>query len=86
MLKVRLDLDTEKREVTPPADFVKALKAAPPAWDRWRELSYTYQREYTEALLDAKKPETRARRLASAVQTIRARPERRTRKPARPSF
>ena len=80
-IEVRLDLDPDKREVKPPADFVKALKAAPPAWDRWRELSYTHQREYTEALLDAKKPETRAPRLASAVQTIRLRPERKTRKP-----
>src|SRR5208337_254441 len=49
-IEVRLDLDIDKREVKPPADFVKALKAAPPAWDRWRELSYTHQREYTEAL------------------------------------
>jgi hypothetical protein len=31
-LRVRLDLDTDARTVTPPADFVKALKAAPPAW------------------------------------------------------
>ncbi len=72
-LEVRLDLDTEKREVKPPADFVKALKAAPPAWDRWQEMSYTHQREYVEALADAKKPETRARRLENAVQTIRKR-------------
>ena len=74
-LEVRLDLDTEKREVTLPADFAKALKAAPPAWQRWREMSYTHQREYVEALAAAKKPETRARRLESAVQAIRARPE-----------
>jgi len=75
-LEVRLDLDTEKREVKPPADFVKALKATPPAWDRWQDLSYTHQREYVEALAGAKKPDTRARRLASAVQTIRLGPER----------
>ena len=81
-LEVRLDLDTEKREVKPPADFVKALKAAPPAWGRWQEMSYTHQREYVEALADAKKPETRARRLESAVQAIRNRPER-TRRSAR---
>src|SRR5438034_11462414 len=36
-LDVRLDLDTDKREVKPPADFVKALKGASPAWSRWRE-------------------------------------------------
>jgi hypothetical protein len=75
-LEVRLELDTEKREVKPPADFVRALKAAPPAWERWRELSYTHQREYVEALAGAKKPETRARRLESAVQALRLRPQR----------
>jgi len=73
-VEVRLELDTEKREVKPPADFVKALKAAPPAWERWQELSFTHQREYVDALADAKKPETRARRLESAVKMIAARP------------
>jgi hypothetical protein len=85
-LEVRLDLDTDKREVKPPADLVKALKAAPPAWERWRELSYSHQREYVEALAGAKKPETRARRLESAVQAIRLWPERKKGKPARLSF
>jgi len=79
-LEFRLDPDTEKREVKPPADFVKALKAAPPAWDRWQEMSYTHQREYVEALAGAKRPETRTRRLEGAVQAIRARPERQVRK------
>jgi hypothetical protein len=73
-LEVRLDLDTDKREVEPPADFVKALKAAPPAWERWQELSYTHQREHVEALEQAKKPETRARRMEAAVRMIVARP------------
>jgi hypothetical protein len=72
-IDVRLDLDTEKREVKPPAELVRALKAAPPAWDRWRELSYSHQREYAEAIEEAKKPETRARRVAGAVRMIRQR-------------
>ena len=71
-LDVRVELDTETREVTPPADLVKALKAAPPAWDRWRELSYTHQREHAEAVESAKKPETRARRVSKAVELVRA--------------
>ena len=75
-LEVRLELDTETREVKPTADFVSALKAAPPAWQRWRELSYSHQREYAEAIEEAKKPETRARRIEGAVRAIRARPER----------
>jgi bacteriocin resistance YdeI/OmpD-like protein/uncharacterized protein DUF1905 len=66
---VRLELDTDKREVKPQADFIKALKAAA-AWDRWRELSYTHQREYVEAIDEAKKPETRARRIENAVKAL----------------
>lgn len=69
-LDVRLDLDTEKREVEPPHDFVQALKAAPPAWERWQEMSFTHQREWVEALADAKKPETRVRRMQNAVDAI----------------
>ncbi|MEW6735375.1 MAG: YdeI/OmpD-associated family protein [Acidobacteriota bacterium] len=66
-VEVKLELDTEKREVKPPSDLIKALKATPVAWDRWRELSFTHQREYVEAIQEAKKPETRARRIENAV-------------------
>ena len=73
-LRVKLELDESERDVTPPKDFVKALEAAPPAWDRWQELSFTHRREHVEAIEGAKKPETRARRLAAAVRAIAARP------------
>ena len=73
-LDVTIALDEEKREVTPPEDFVAALKAAPPAWERWSELSFTHQREYVEALADAKQPATRARRMESSVKAIAERP------------
>jgi hypothetical protein len=72
-LEVTLELDTQQREVRPPADLVKALKAAPPAWDRWRELSYSHQREHAEAVEEAKKPETRARRIEGAVRAVGSR-------------
>jgi len=71
-LQVRLELDTEKREIKPPPDLVKALKAQPPALERWRALSYTHQREHVEAIEGAKKPETRARRIAGAVSVLMA--------------
>ena len=73
-LRVKLELDEDLRDVTPPKDFVKALKTSPPAWDRWQELSYTHRREHVEAIEGAKKPETRARRLQAAVRMIAARP------------
>lgn len=72
-LRVTLELDTEKREVTPPADFVAALEAAPPAWARWGELSFSHQREHVEAIEGAKQPATRARRIAAAVTELRKR-------------
>ena len=75
-IDVRLELDTEKRDVTPPKDLVKALKAAG-ALDAWRALSYTHQREHVEAIEEAKKPETRTRRIERTVQMIVATPKRR---------
>lgn len=67
-LDVRLELDVEPRDVDPPADLVRALKKAPGAWPRWRALSYTNRRESVEGIEGAKKPETRARRIAAAVR------------------
>jgi hypothetical protein len=75
-LEIRLDLDTDPREIEPPADFVKALKGAPRAWERWQALSYSHQREHVEAIEEAKKPETRARRIENSVRTLRERPQR----------
>jgi hypothetical protein len=73
-LKVTLVLDTEPREVEAPADLVKALRSTAGAWDRWRELSYSHQREHVEAIEEARKPETRARRVEAAVRMVSARP------------
>jgi hypothetical protein len=78
-LSVTLELDSVRREIEPPADLTRALKAAPPAWDRWRELSYTHRREHVEAIQQAKKPETRARRIAGAVRMVTAKPAKRRR-------
>lgn len=72
VVEVRLDLDTFTREVTPPADLLRALKAVPKALQRWHALSYTHQREHVEAIEDAKKPETRARRIARAIEMLQA--------------
>lgn len=76
-LSVTLALDEGPRTVQPPADLARALKAIPLAWERWRELSYTHQREYAEAVQEAKKDETRLRRIESAVRAIAARPAKR---------
>lgn len=69
-VKVRIAADTEARVVDAPADLAKALKAESGIWKHWRELSYTAQRESVEAVLGAKKPETRKRRIAKVVDSV----------------
>ena len=76
-IDVRLELDTEERVITPPVDFVKALKSMPPAWERWGQLSYSHQREHVESVEGAKTAETRARRIARSVEAISRIPKRR---------
>ena len=67
---VRLELDTDKREVKPPSDLLRALRAIPGGSDRWRALGYTHRREHVEAIEAAKKPETRDRRIAAGIKMI----------------
>jgi hypothetical protein len=69
-LEIRLELDGDKREVTPPKDFAAALRAVPSGLELWRALSYSHQREHVEAIEGAKKPETRARRIEAAVRAV----------------
>ncbi|MCC6286238.1 MAG: DUF1905 domain-containing protein [Phycisphaerales bacterium] len=75
-VRVTLEEDTRPRTIECPAPLEAALRASPPAWERWTEMSYTHQREYAQAVLQAKRPETRERRIAGAVLAIRARPAR----------
>jgi hypothetical protein len=69
-IDVRVDLDTDKREIIPPADFRRSLESMRGALERWNRLSYSHQREHVEAIEGAKKPETRARRIEAAVRMI----------------
>jgi len=70
---VTLALDEELRTVDVPGDLAAALDAIPRARETWDKASFTHRREYVEALLDAKKPETRAKRLEKAVEFVKAR-------------
>ncbi|MEX1210005.1 MAG: YdeI/OmpD-associated family protein [Candidatus Nanopelagicales bacterium] len=67
---VDLSLDTAERTVDVPADFVKAMRAAGvrKAFDA---LSYSRRREQVRVIEEAKKPETRQRRIEAAIATLR---------------
>ena len=68
-----LELDEEPRTVTVPEDLFRALKKSAPARRAWNNLSYTHQREHVEAIEEAKRPETRTRRLAKVLEMLGAR-------------
>jgi Bacteriocin-protection, YdeI or OmpD-Associated/Domain of unknown function (DUF1905) len=71
-VEVTLELDTEPREITVPPDLAVALEAAPAAQAAFAALSYSRQRYHVESVEGAKKPQTRARRVAKAVEALAA--------------
>jgi hypothetical protein len=65
---VDLELDTEPREVTVPADLSAALNADPVARSYFAGLSYSNKRRHVLAIEGAKAADTRARRVAKSVE------------------
>jgi Bacteriocin-protection, YdeI or OmpD-Associated/Domain of unknown function (DUF1905) len=70
-VRVAIDLDTEPRTVAVPPDLRTALRADPEANAAFAQLSFTHRREYVEWVEEAKRPETRARRITRTVDGVR---------------
>jgi hypothetical protein len=68
---VEIELDTAPREVDLPPDFAAALAAEPAAQRAFERLAFTHRKEHVRAIEDAKKPETRQRRIAAAISKLR---------------
>jgi len=66
-----IGLDTAPRVIETPDDLKAALEAEPAARAHWEKLSYSHQRQHVEAINSAKAPETRARRVAKAIEMLR---------------
>ena len=64
---VRLELDTEPREVAVPDDLAAALDAEPAARACFDALSYSRRRWYVLGVEEARTAATRQRRIAKAV-------------------
>ena len=66
---VDVEVDTAERTVDVPDDLAAAVRAAglTAAWERQ---SYTNRKEFVRGVEDAKKPETRARRIEKVVATL----------------
>jgi len=70
-VRVTMELDTEPRTVSVPDDLEAALERDPAAANAFDRLSFTHRREYVEWVGEAKRPETRARRIAATVERVR---------------
>ena len=71
-ISVTMERDDEPRIITPPADLARALRANKSAQAAWDKLSYTHQKEYARAVEEAKRPETRTRRIEKAITELSA--------------
>lgn len=69
-LEVELEHDTDPRVVDVPEDLAAALDGDLEARRFFDGLSYSHRRAYTVWVDDAKKPETRAKRVAQALQML----------------
>lgn len=72
VVTVVMERDTEPRIITPPDDFAKALRKNKEAKAMWDKLNYTHQKEHVQAIEEAKKEETRIRRIEKAIEMLAA--------------
>ncbi|HKW60485.1 MAG TPA: YdeI/OmpD-associated family protein [Candidatus Dormibacteraeota bacterium] len=71
-ITVELALDTAPRVIEAPADLARALAKDRKAAAAWEMLAHTNKREMALSLEEAKKAETRERRLAAALAKLRS--------------
>ncbi len=67
---VVLERDSEPRTIEAPPDLAKALAKNANARAAWDKYSYTHRKEFARWLEEAKKEETRARRLEKTLEML----------------
>ena len=70
-VKVMVELDANPRLVLVPADLKKPFKDEPEVKAFFDKLSYIHQREYVMWIEEARRPETRAARVAKSIEMLK---------------
>jgi hypothetical protein len=70
VVSVTIQADTGVRKVNPPPALSAALAKNGPARAAWARLSYSQKKEHAEAIRQAKKPETRVRRIQKILEKL----------------
>jgi hypothetical protein len=69
-VQVTMEPDVAPRTVEVPEDFAAALAHAGAVGNAFARMSYAMKKEYVEWIVQAKKPETRARRIEKALEMV----------------
>jgi hypothetical protein len=69
-VEIIIEEDIQPRVVEIPPDLITSLEKSPSAAGFFQQLSYTHQKEYVDWILDAKRAETRQRRIIQAVELL----------------
>ena len=70
-IKVTVEADAEERVVAVPAELKRAFKSEKEANAAFEKLSYTHQKEYVVWITEAKKEETRQKRIAKTIEMLK---------------
>lgn len=69
-IEVTIERDLDERAVEIPADLAERLRQDPGLLNKWNSLSFTVRKEHARSIEDAKKPETRDRRLEKTLKFV----------------
>jgi len=70
VVSVMMEKDVDERVVEIPASLKRALTGNKAAQTSWKKRSFTHQKEMARSIAEAKKEETRVRRLAAIVEIL----------------
>lgn len=70
-VRITVEPDTEPRVVEIPAELKKAFRTESEAKAFFNRLSYTHQREYVMWINEAKREDTRQRRVVKAIEMLK---------------
>ncbi len=65
------DAKPASKALVVPPELENCLKKDEEAWEHWENFNHSHKKEYVEWIDDAKKDETRKRRIAQALEMIR---------------
>ena len=72
VVRVRLERDTAPRAVSVPRDLKQALAGNPQAAAAFKNMPYSHKKEYVDYIGEAKKAETRLRRISATIEKLAA--------------